>query len=137
MDARRTSEGLAGRIARRGFRRWYERQLIDAHLWLVGCFIAMVMVAAGLELSSLQAGLADRLYDAVLVLGGIAATLYGFKRYALALMVAEFIAEQAECPDCGRYGFRVNKAVTAQRGEVPALCPKCSHCWAVRLPAPD
>lgn len=126
--------GLASRIAQRGFRRWYERQLIDAHGWLVGCFIAMVMVAAGLELSSIQSGLWDRLYDGALVLGGIAASIYGFRRYSRALMVAEFVAEQAECPACGRYGFRVDRDRVPPRDEVAALCPRCAHSWAVRLP---
>lgn len=125
---------LAGRIAQRGFRRWYERQLIDAHLWLVACFIAMVIVAAGLELSSQQSGLADKLHDAMLVVGGIAGSIYGFRRYSAALMVAEFVAEQAECAGCGRYGFRVNRDAPASPGQVAALCPQCAHRWAVRLP---
>lgn len=137
MVARRVVTGLAGRIAQRGFRRWYERQLIDAHGWLVGCFIAMVMVAAGLELSSIQSGLWDRLYDGALVLGGIAASIYGFRRYSAALMVAEFVAEQAECPSCGRYGFRVDRERLVAGPEVAALCPRCAHCWAVRLPGSD
>jgi Mn2+/Fe2+ NRAMP family transporter len=125
---------LARRIAQRGFRRWYERQLIDAHIWLVACFVAMVIVAAGLELSSQQSGWVDKLYDATLVVGGIAGSIYGFRRYSAALMVAEFVAGQAECSGCGRYGFRVNREAVALPGEVAALCPQCAHRWAVRLP---
>ncbi len=35
-------------IRRRGFRRWYEQQLIDGHLWLVTGFLALIMMLIAL-----------------------------------------------------------------------------------------
>jgi len=142
---------LAAGIAKRGFRRWYERQLIDAHLWLVGCLVAMILVAAGVELATLGTGTAERLSDGALVLGGLAAGAYAFRRYSRTLMVAEFIGEQADCPGCGRHGFRVGgQAPNGPTGSAPpshahaatvideltAACPRCKCHWPVRLPAP-
>ena len=40
---------LAEDISKIGFRRWYERQLIESHLFLVSCFLCLVMVLACLE----------------------------------------------------------------------------------------
>ena len=36
-------------IARLGFRRWYERQLVESHAYLVGAFLALILLLAGFE----------------------------------------------------------------------------------------
>ena len=36
-------------IRKLGFRRWYERLLIEAHAWLVSCFLALVLAVALFE----------------------------------------------------------------------------------------
>jgi hypothetical protein len=39
----------ASGIRRLGFRRWYERQLLESHFWLVSCILAMLLVAVCIE----------------------------------------------------------------------------------------
>ena len=36
-------------IARLGFRKWYERRLIEAHAWLVTALLCAIYVEAALE----------------------------------------------------------------------------------------
>lgn len=122
-------------IRRIGFRRWYERQLIEGHAWLVVCFLAMIMVMAGFELLSMRDGLLEFLSDAALIGGATVLGWFAWRRYARILVVAEFIGEQANCPACAHYGFRCD---VAQRGSAPlaARCPKCGHRWQVEQP-PD
>ncbi len=36
-------------IARLGFRRWYERQLVESHAYLVAAFLALILLLAGFE----------------------------------------------------------------------------------------
>ena len=39
-------------IERHGFRRWYERQLIESHAYLALGFVALILLLSGLELLS-------------------------------------------------------------------------------------
>jgi hypothetical protein len=89
------------RIRTHGFRRWYERQLIECHAWLVSWFLGVIVLVSGLEVAGNNA---SRLMGALLLLGGLAVTLYSWKRYHLLLEVAERLGEQAVCPGCQAYG---------------------------------
>ena len=42
--------GLADAIRRRGFRRWYERQLIEGHAYLVTGLLSLIMMAISIEM---------------------------------------------------------------------------------------
>ena len=45
-------------IERHGFRRWYERQLIESHAYLALGFVALILLLSGLELlSDAEAGI--------------------------------------------------------------------------------
>lgn len=123
------SESLPERIRRMGFRRWHERELMVAHGWLAACFVAIIVVAAGFELLSIRDGLADFLFDALLI-GG--ASLFGWiawRRYRFAMLTAAWVSDQAVCAGCERYGFRIGD-VRAQRWS--AECPKCGHRWTIQ-----
>ncbi len=39
-------------IERHGFRRWYERQLIESHAYLALGFVALILLLSGMELLS-------------------------------------------------------------------------------------
>ena len=125
---------LAGAIARLGFRRWYERQLVESHAWLATCFLAMLVLASGLELLSFEESIAEFVFDAALVAGGAALAWVAWRRYASIMQLAERVGEQAVCPACGRYGFRCEPA---QRGDraLRARCGKCGHLWEVSTAA--
>lgn len=118
-------------ISRIGFRRWYERQLVEGHAWLVACFLAIILVAAGIELLSLERGAADFAFDALLIGGALLGGWFSWRRYAWIMMRADFIGEQANCPACNFYGFRCDRTLAATFN---ARCPKCKHEWKVAQP---
>ncbi len=124
-------------ICKVGFRRWYERQLIECHAWLATCFLSMILVAAGIELLSLERGVLDFAFDATLIGSGIILGWIAWRRYAQIMVVASYIGEQANCPACGRYGFRCERGVAGalrretDSREMLARCPKCKHAWTV------
>lgn len=119
------------RLGRLGFRRWYERELVTAHGWLVACLLALILLASGLELLSVGDGVADFGYDVALILLSIGLAWTGWKRYAATMLRAEHVGHQATCPRCGHYGFR---AALAERGRIRATCPKCGAGWGIEPP---
>ena len=133
------------RIRTDGFRRWYERQLIECHAWLVSWFLGVIVLVSGIEVAG--AGSASRIAGALMVLGGLAVTLYSWKRYHLLLEIAERLGEQAVCPGCKAYGkFRVRSSGPAPLpdGGDPVLennggsvwlraqCRKCGDEWMLK-----
>jgi hypothetical protein len=129
---------VADTIRKLGFRRWYERQLIEGHLCLVTVVLALVMFAAGFELLSVRETAADLVTDSVLVLAGGAIAWFGWRRYASAMMVAEWVGEQAVCPACRRHGFHAvplgelpAQYASTPRRQVVATCRKCGHYWCI------
>lgn len=133
------------RIRTHGFRHWYERQLIECHAWLVSWFLGVIVLVSGLEVAGSDT--AARLTGILLLLGGLAVTLYSWKRYHLMLEVAERLGEQATCPGCQAYGkFKVESSGPAPLpdGGDPALenhgggvwlrakCRKCGDEWMLK-----
>jgi hypothetical protein len=129
---------VADLIRKLGFRRWYERQLIEGHLYLVTGVLALVMFAAGIELMGDRQTFADLVFDSVLIMAGVAAAWYAWRRYSSAMILAEWVGEQAICPSCRHEGFRaipvaelpVEHAATPRR-QVLASCRKCNHYWRI------
>lgn len=130
------------RIRTDGFRRWYERQLIECHAWLISWFLGVIVLVSGMEL--LGERVASRTSGLLLLLGGLAVTLYSWKHYRLMLEVAERLGEQAVCPNCNTYAkFAVMSSGPAPLpdGGDPALenhgggiwllaqCKKCGREW--------
>ena len=133
------------RIRTHGFRRWYERQLIECHAWLVSWFLGLIALVSGIEVAG-QGG-ASRMSGALLLLGGLAVTLYSWKRYRLLLEIAERLGEEAICPGCQTYGkFKVQSSGPAPLpdGGDPALenhgggvwlhvqCRQCGDEWMIK-----
>ena len=120
------------RLRKLGYRKWYERQLIEGHLYLVTLVLALVVMVAGLELLSLRESLADIVFDGSLIAGGGWLAWICWRRYALAMMVAEHVGHQTQCPGCQRLGFR---AVPPEESGTPvqlvAACPRCGHRWPI------
>lgn len=126
------------RVRRLGFRKWYERQLIEGHAYFVTCFICMILVAASLEASrSPELGFDRPLMFLLACLGG-ALGLFSWRRYRISLENAEHFAEAAVCPSCGAYG--AFKVISACEGEGPdaaasrlrVQCRKCPREWTIQ-----
>ena len=91
----------AADIQRLGFRRWYERQLIESHAYLVTAFLALVLLLAGFE--ALDAVRGHPTYWLLLILvsaGAGLVTYVGWRRFTALLARAEAFAGGAECPNC-------------------------------------
>jgi len=120
---------IAGRIRRRGFRGWYQAELLRSHghlLLLLACALAL---AAGIEVMVRHIG-GQRLLVAgcLLVAGGIGA--WALRRYLFLLMRAEHIAHQAVCGSCKAYGrWQVERELGDTRIEV--CCRACGHRWPI------
>lgn len=91
------------KIRKYGFRRWYERQLIESHAALVTCLLCGLTLAALIEqitllrmdLKSLSlVGVAF----AAIVLGGLS-----WRHYITVLERAERYGESSMCPQCKAY----------------------------------
>ena len=112
-------------IGKLGFKKWYERQLLEAHAWLVSCLLCGFAVFALLEgLDFARA--AEAVLRAVLMLAASFVCWVSLQRYAALMLRAWRLAQRSTCPSCGAYAaFRVI-------GESPRIavhCRKCDHEW--------
>jgi ribosomal protein L40E len=121
----------AATLNRLSFRRWYERQLLESHAWLVTCIlcaVAVAVLAAG-YLSFRRLGV-----ELLVTLGAIYAagllSLHAWRRYSALMAQAQHVAEASTCRACGAQGqFDVAPPVSTPMGVV---CRKCGHRWVVR-----
>ena len=126
-------------IRKLGFRRWYERQLIESHAWFVTCFLCLILALACAEDMEFKAGGVQP----VLMLATIAAAgtigVVALKRYRRLLDRAEYIAEQSTCGRCTTYG-RLLVLSTGDRDNTtpdPATwmrvqCRNCGNQWLIQ-----
>lgn len=135
---------LAEGIRKIGFARWYERQLIESHLYLFSSFLCLVMVLGCFEGFSLRMpGWETVLRLAAMIAGG-GACVWTLRRYLAMLDLAVRAAEHSVCRRCTAYGLLevMNAGLLAPRegvGEkaaapVPSLavrCRKCGHEWMI------
>lgn len=113
----------ADSIGRIGFRRWYERQLIEGHAWFVTCFLCLLAIAACLEELSFRGPLARLLAFVAFVFAAGVLGIYALLRYKHLMDEAERFGEHATCAACNTYG-----RFTILAGSV-AKCRKCANEW--------
>jgi len=122
---------LAEGIRKHGFRKWYERELLQSHAHMVLTFLCVIGLFAAFEAASKFRTLQDQLIDltAALLCAGIG--LWALRRYLRLLTSAEAVANQADCPSCGTYGRLDLVEADATGDEVAVRCRKCSHHWRI------
>ena len=121
-------------LRRGGFRRWYERQLIEGHVWLVTAFLALIMMAIALEAVDFGGSRADTLALLLVAIGGGTLVFVGIRRFHGLVARAEALAGQAVCAECRSYGrFDVVQArdssATITGRSVRVRCRGCAHEW--------
>jgi hypothetical protein len=130
---------VAEYIHRHGFRRWYERQLIESHAYLALAFVALVLLLAGIEvLGDSPGGLRYLSVLSAAALGGTL-MLVAWRRFTVLLTRAEQFAELATCRRCQSWGkFRVLGEETAAEDDPPEAgrphwlrvrCTQCGNEW--------
>lgn len=127
---------VAARIRKLGFRRWHERQLIEAHASLVTAFLAMIVVAVCLDQFRWRDGGFKPLILLVLAIAGIALCYKSVTFYFRVLFRAEHFAQQAVCNICKSYGALevLNCAapgVASDEDWLRVRCKKCGHDWTM------
>lgn len=134
---------LAEGIRKIGFRRWYERQLIESHLFLISGFLCLIMVLACIEELNLRTPAWETLVRFVAMISGVGICLWALRRYLTMLGAAEYAAERSVCGKCATYrGLDLTAAgarsASAQNDETECLlapvgvrCRKCGHEWTI------
>lgn len=121
---------LAEGIRRVGFKRWYERQLIESHVYFVTAFLSLIVIVAGLEGYNGAAQSSTRLYMLALIAGGIVLCGWSFHRYQALLGRAVRAAERSTCSACTTYGIlEVVRGEAHSAGALTVRCRKCGHEW--------
>ena len=126
---------IADTIRKRGFSKWYERELLRSHSHLVLLVLCALGALGALEAFS-QGG-SERLLMVLSLLLCTAVGVWAVRRYLFFLMRAEHIANQATCPACsvhGRLGVESDSRPDAAGGAVSAMdvcCRKCQHRWRI------
>ena len=134
-------------IRKLGFKRWYERQLIESHGYLVTCFLCMIVIAVALDDLSFKVPVSEHLLMIALAGAAFAVSVYAWGKYRRGLSRAERVAQDATCVRCQAYAaFRVVASgpqptrLFLPSGQLPAdqpevwlrvRCRKCGHEWTV------
>lgn len=128
---------LAQQINQHGFRRWYERQLIEGHLYLVGAFLALIAMAATVESFEPRRGAAWAAGLLMLAATCGAVAFFAGRRFITLLARAETYAGGATCPGCGAWG-KLRALGVAPEPEsahgprwVNACCKRCGAHWRI------
>ncbi|HEY2979154.1 MAG TPA: hypothetical protein VGJ35_14420 [Burkholderiaceae bacterium] len=124
---------LSDGIRRHGFRRWYERELMQSHAHLALTFLCAVGLFGALEAATHFTSWIDRVIDALAIVICGAVGAWALRRYLHLLMHAEHAATQADCPQCGVYArFTLVENTAASRGpSVRVRCRQCAHQWSI------
>jgi len=122
-------------IRKLGFRRWFERQLIESHVYLVTCLLCLILVFAMIEEAGSRGGM-ERALIFTLTLCAAGLGLVSFERYRAMLFRALHLSGRSNCEECGAYGqFEVLDSARADFSEgtreywLKVRCRKCSHEW--------
>lgn len=134
-------------IRRMGFRKWYERQLVESHASLVTLLLCGLTFAILLD-EVIVVGRSGRFPATALaiVLGATVLGMFSWRHYITVLERAERYGERSTCAGCSTYGrFDVTESgVDATPGPIAeAVAPlqvawmrvKCRKCGATwRMP---
>ena len=127
-------------IRKLGFRRWYERQLIESHVYFVTCILSMILVAVCAEQIDWRAAGQDLALFGYLI-GGSALAFASLRRYNFLLLRAECFGNQSTCRNCLTYGVvavldagvadadQERDTASADNSWIRVRCKKCGHEW--------
>ena len=119
--------------------RWYERQLLQSHLYLVTALLSLVAVLAAVEGFASRSFSLQLLLGLVLMVAGTFAGVWAFVRYVRMMIAAQYAADRSVCPQCKTYGVleMAGSAIHAGASELeilptPVRCRVCGNQWTIR-----
>jgi hypothetical protein len=113
-------------IGRLGFRKWYERRLIESYAWLATALLCAVVLSASLEVLSFTQPIPVWLGNAGVVFVAGLIVWHGVRRFLLILREAEHLGGQSTCKACRKYAAFT---VIAESPRMSVRCRKCGHEW--------
>lgn len=125
-------------IRRLGFRRWYERELIEGHAWLVTGFLSLIVVAVCLEQIDWRRPVQEAA-SILYIVAGVLLCLFSLRRYSRILIRAECLGGQSTCAQCSTYGVLqvldagapADAEHSAEMGWLRVSCRRCGHQWRI------
>jgi ABC-type nickel/cobalt efflux system permease component RcnA len=126
---------IPANIRKRGFAKWYERELLRSHSHLVLLLLCALAALGAAEAYSQPGSNRVLMVASLLVAAGVG--VWAVRRYLFHLARAEYVANQATCPACqsyARWKVQAEQAGDEKAGEPPAMevcCRKCSHRWRI------
>ncbi|WP_088282457.1 hypothetical protein [Ideonella sp. A 288] len=122
---------LAKGIRRHGFRKWYERELLQSHAHLTLAFLCTIGLLVAVEMAMQFTSWQERVSDVLVVTAYIGVGLWALRRYLYLLSHAEHVANQADCPACGTYGRLTLVGEPATEDSTAVSCRQCAHEWRI------
>ena len=122
---------LAIGIRKHGFRRWYERQLLQSHALMALTFICLIGVMAAFEAITKASGWVAAAGDVVTLALCGATGLWALRRYLHLLIHANAVASQADCPACGVYARFTLVQADGSGEHALVACQRCNHRWTI------
>jgi hypothetical protein len=130
-------------IRKHGFRRWYERQLIEGHMYFVTCFLCLITVASCVEQIDWRGPALQFMFLLSVIVAGGVLCVASLRWYNFLLVRAECLGAQSNCAQCHTYG--VLAVLEGGGGEGPhdevlksadgswirVRCKKCGHQWVM------
>jgi hypothetical protein len=112
-----------------GFRKWYERELLQSHAHMTLAFLSAIGVFAAVEAFGHVQSAWDRAFDAAAIVLCAGVGIRSIRRYLYLLNHAEQVANQADCPHCKAYArFTL---VDAHGAQLRVQCRTCAHRWTI------
>ena len=121
-------------IRRHGFRKWYERELLQSHAHLVLLLLSTLALMGSFEVFSL--GLPLRSQLTVIACAAVSAVvgIWALRRYLYLLNHAEFVADQAVCHQCDTYArWDLEDSDPPANGPIRVKCRRCGNRWQIEL----
>jgi len=122
---------LAVGIRKLGFRKWYERELLQGHAHMVLWFLCLIGLVAAIEGSARSHPLVDQLMNLFTIVACAGMGYWAMRRYLYLLGHAEAVANQAECPQCRTHGRLDLLRTNANGDELDVRCRKCGQEWRI------
>ncbi len=121
------------KIRRLGFRKWYERELLQSHLHLVLLLLCSLGMLGSAEAFSLKPALGSQL--TMLACAAVSAVIgvWALRRYLYLLNHAEYLADQAVCGGCNAYAKWDVTEEQPAHARFAVCCRKCGHRWSIEL----
>ncbi len=124
-------------IGAHGFRRWYERQLVESFAYLTTGVLSLIMTLLAIEMLEFRSTAAALLALVAIGAAGGALCIFAWRRFHQLLFRAEYLAEKAVCGNCNAYA-RFALVSSHEAPDAPAGCAldvRCRNCgneWTIR-----